>query len=281
MWIYPDAAAFHILVFYCWSPLTNTQFAQTPTDCLGWNNCTKSSSNCLGNHSYDNYWSCYVKYPAWISIKMSSQMFMTVPGDPQYQRRSGHALPSYFYTHKLSNICTNLKAGGFLTPSWWNWPYTGSSNGRFARKHEACHILKAFSPKKSKNHSTFHWSLQLQGGSGSFFWFQMEGNRCNIFPTLLEAVDLFQMILGRFHSSKIEFSFCNYSVSFHIAWEIKPRLLFAFFNYRTSHKAPYKTSHKIGCMGKRDHLSGIERKIIQRVTIFTISTFSLIKNERK
>lgn len=146
--------------------LRNLPSTQTPADCFGGNNCTESSSNCLGNHSYNSYHT-YVKHPAWIYTRMSSQMLLKVPQNPRYQRKLGLALPSYFYTHELSNICTNIKAegggggvrGGAFTPSWWNWPYTESSNVRSARKHEACHILKAFSPKKSKKDSTFHWSL--------------------------------------------------------------------------------------------------------------------------
>ena len=97
---------------HCWL-IFNLPSTQTPPDCLRWNNCTESSSNCLGNHSYNSYRS-YVKYPVWIYIRMSSQLLMKVPGDPQYQRRIGLALPSYFYTHELSNICTNIKAGGVL-----------------------------------------------------------------------------------------------------------------------------------------------------------------------
>lgn len=91
--------------------LRNLPSTQTPADCFGGNNCTESSSNCLGNHSYNSYHT-YVKHLAWIYTRMSSQMLLKVPQNPRYQRKLGLALPSYFYTHELSNICTNIKAEG-------------------------------------------------------------------------------------------------------------------------------------------------------------------------
>lgn len=59
-------------------------------------------------------------------------------------------------------------------------------------------------------------SLQPQGGSGRLFCSNCKETDVTFSQFHLQRLIMFQMVLGRFHSSRIEFSFCNYSVSFYM-----------------------------------------------------------------
>lgn len=90
-------------------------------------------------------------------------------------------------------------------------------------------------------------SLQLQGGSGSLFcsnWKETD--------VTFSQLSWKQLIYSKWYwagstASKLNLASAITLFPFICAWGINLRLLCAFFNYRTSHKSPYKTAHKVEC----------------------------------
>lgn len=143
------------------------------------------------------------------------------------------------------------------------------------------HTESIFTQEKQKRFNIPLESLQLQGGSGSLFCSNWKETDVTFSQLCYKQLIYSKWYWAGSTAPKLNLASAITLFPFICAWEMKTRLLFAFFNYRTSHKSPYKTTHKVGCMGGRDHLSGIERKTMPRVRIFTISTLSLFKNETK
>lgn len=143
------------------------------------------------------------------------------------------------------------------------------------------HTESIFTQEKHKRFKFPPDSLQLQGGSGSLFC-----SNCKETDVTYSQLCWKRLIYSKWYwagstAPKLNLASAITLFPFICAWEINLRLLRAFFNYRTSHKSPYKTAHKVECGEGRDHLSESEGKTMPRVRIFIISTLGLFKNEPK
>lgn len=146
-------------------------------------------------------------------------------------------------------------------PSWWNWPYTESSHIRPARKYEPCHILKAFSPKKGKTNATFHWSRWSSKGVVADFFC----SNCKEIDVTFSQLHLQRLMHSKWAGSTApELNLASaITVSFYMCMTNKTKgIIICILSLQN--KSHHKTTHKVQCMGGRDHLSGIERKTMPR-----------------
>lgn len=107
------------------------------------------------------------------------------------------------------------------------------------------HNESIFTQEKPKRFNIPLESLQLQGGSSSLFSSNWKEPDVTFSQLHQELLIYSKWYWGGSTAPELNLASAITLFLFICAWEINPRLLFPFFNNRTSHRSPYKTIHKV------------------------------------